>query len=81
MPSRLLYGAATITMAALLCAGAAMPANAADPTAKFDAKTLAPEGIVGPSQAGDVASDPELAWLTGAECAAAKARGCLRQDG
>ena len=45
------------------------------PTADIDAATLVPDGIVGPSQAGDLASDPALAWLTDEECAAAKEQG------
>lgn len=47
----------------------------ADPTADLDPATLVPDGIVGLSQAGYEASDPALAWLTDAECEAAKEAG------
>lgn len=50
-------------------------ALAADPTAGLDAKSLVPATIVGPSQAGDSASDPKLALLTEKECIEAKAKG------
>jgi len=48
---------------------------AEDPTASLDAASFAPPGIVGPSQAGDAASDSKLAWLSDEECAAAKEKG------
>lgn len=75
MSSRLVNAASAVSVSAILLAGMATFAKAADPTATLDAQTLAPMGIVGPSQAGDTASDPKLAWLNDAECAAAKARG------
>ena len=56
-----------------LCGATA--AFADDPTASLDAKSFAPPKIISPSQAGDPASDPKLAWLTNEECAAAKAKG------
>ena len=59
----------------LLVAGSVSSGLAQDPTADIDAATLVPDGIVGPSQAGDLASDPALAWLTDEECAAAKEQG------
>ena len=67
-------GALLLTTAvALLLGGRAAWAD--DPTAKLDAKTLAPPSIISPSQAGDPASDPKLAGLSDAQCAAAKAKG------
>jgi ribose transport system substrate-binding protein len=67
-------GALLLTTAvALLLGGRAAWAD--DPTAKLDAKTLAPPSIISPSQAGDPASDPQLAVLSDAQCAAAKAKG------
>lgn len=66
-------GALLLTTAvALLLGGRAAWAD--DPTAKLDAKTLAPPSIISPSQAGDPASDPKLAVLSDTQCAAAKAR-------
>ncbi|MCB1498557.1 MAG: substrate-binding domain-containing protein [Bauldia sp.] len=61
--------------AAVMCLVGLTAALADDPMAKVDAATLVPKGIVGPSQAGDTASDPKLAWLTDEECAAAKEKG------
>ena len=75
MRKYLLNGCAAVTLAALTPILGPQLAFAEDPTASVDAKTLAPAGIVGPSQAGDKASDPKLAWLTDQECAAAKAKG------
>ena len=54
---------------AVLASGSAW----AEPTADLDPQDLVPDGIVGLSQAGDVASDPALAWLTDEECEQAKA--------
>ena len=65
-------GTAALAISATLISGAAL---ADDPTAGLEAASFAPAGIVGPSQAGDTASDPKLAWLTDEECAAAKAKG------
>jgi ribose transport system substrate-binding protein len=69
MSQRWLCSTAAFVVSAFAFMGAA---SAADPTAEIDAKTLVPPGIVGPSQAGDTASDPKLAWLTDEECAQAK---------
>ena len=71
--TRLTFGSsAALAICTMLGSTAAL---ADDPTAKLDAMKLAPAGIVGPSQAGDKASDPKLAWLTDEECAASKAKG------
>ena len=75
MSKRWLCSSATTALAGFLMIPGISGALAEDPTAKTDAKTLVPAGIVGPSQAGDTASDPKLAWLTDEECAAAKAKG------
>lgn len=72
MSKRFSYGSASIALAAFLTLSGASAVLADDPTAKIDVKTLAPAGIVGPSQAGDTASDPKLAWLSDDECAQAK---------
>ena len=63
-----------LVASALLVAGAASGAVAQsdDPTANVDPASLVPAEIVGPSQAGDLASDPAEAWLTDEECEAAK---------
>ena len=66
--------------AAVMCLVGLTAALADDPMAKVDAATLVPKGIVGPSQAGDTASDPKLAWLTDEECAAAKEKGFKNGD-
>ena len=67
-------GALLLTVAMALCLGS-RGAWADDPTAKLDAKTLIPAHIISPSQAGDPASDPKLAAVSDAQCAAAKAKG------
>ena len=63
-----------LVASALLVAGAASGAVAQsdDPTTNVDPASLVPAEIVGPSQAGDLASDPAEAWLTDEECEAAK---------
>ena len=66
---------AAIAVSAMFISAGSPAALAADPTADLVAKTLVPSNIVGPSQAGDTASDPKLALLTDAECAAAKTKG------
>ena len=74
MTTKWLFTSALSGLAALSILG--VPgAYAEDPTASLDATTLAPPAVISPSQAGDIASDPKLAWLTDAECEAAKAKG------
>ena len=68
-------GSAAFVIAALATIPVSSTAFAEDPTANLDAKSFAPDGIVGPSQSGDKASDPKLAWLTDEECAQAKEKG------
>ncbi len=66
---------AALALPALIAVAGTSAALADDPTAGVDAAALAPDGIVGPSQAGDTASDPAIAWLTDDECAQAKQKG------
>lgn len=75
MKKLLLSGCATLCATTAAVTILANTAWAEDPTATVKASAFAPAGIVGPSQAGDTASDPKLAWLTDEECAAAKAKG------
>ena len=75
MSTRWLGSTAAIAMSAMSIAGGTTAALAADPTADLVAKTLVPLSIVGPSQVGDKASDPKLAFLTDSECAQAKTKG------
>lgn len=74
MTTKWLSSTALATLAAFAVLGATA-ALADDPTAGIDAKSFSPPKITSPSQAGDVASDPKLAWLSDEECAAAKAKG------
>ena len=75
MKKFLMSGSAAFLIAALATIPVSSTAFAEDPTANLDAKSFAPHGIVGPSQSGDKASDPKLAWLTDEECAQAKEKG------
>ena len=75
MKKFLMSGSAAFLIAALATIPVSSTAFAEDPTANLDAKSFAPDGIVGPSQSGDKASDPKLAWLTDEECAQAKEKG------
>jgi ribose transport system substrate-binding protein len=75
MPNQILPRAISgSVLVTCLSFGAGLVAHA-DPTVDLDPATLVPDGIVGPSQAGHEASDPALAWLTDAECEAAKEAG------
>ena len=74
MTTKWLSCTALATLAAFSALGVTA-ALADDPTAGIDAKSFAPANIISPSQAGDTASDPKLAWLSDEECAAAKAKG------
>ena len=71
----LLSSCATLAVLAGASVFTISTAWADDPTADINAANFAPPGIVGPSQAGDIASDPATAWLTDAECAAAREKG------
>jgi len=75
MIQRFQRSATVFALSAIIALGGASGAFAQDPTADIDAATLVPDGIVGPSQVGDLASDPSLAWLTDEECDQAKAKG------
>ena len=75
MKKFLMNSSAAFVFAALATIPISSIALAEDPTATLDAKSFAPVGIVGPSQSGDKASDPKLAWLTDEECAQAKTKG------
>ena len=65
---------AALFAGAMLVAGGAsgVLAQGDDPTADLDAASLVPAEIVGPSQAGDLASDPAEVFLTDEECELAK---------
>lgn len=67
-------GCSALALLAISGIAGTTSALADDPTATLDAKSFAPPGIVSPSQAGDTASDPKLAFLTDEECATAKAK-------
>ena len=70
-----LMSCALVAALAIVAATGLRAQTSADPTAGIDPASLVPEGIVGPSQAGDAASDPALAWLDDQECEAARAGG------
>lgn len=66
---------AMVAALAIVAATGLRAQTSADPTAGIDPASLVPAGIVGPSQAGDAASDPALALLDDQECEAARAGG------
>ena len=64
-----------LLLAAVIAGLGSQTARASDdPTAQLDAKTLTPPKIISPSQAGDLASDPQLALLSDTQCAQAKTK-------
>lgn len=70
-----LMSCALVAALAIVAATGLRAQTSEDPTAGIDPVSLVPEGIVGPSQVGDAASDPALAWLDDQECEAARAGG------